>query len=286
MEKIIVAYVPVLHEGYRRFFEKYAEEGVIDLYIFGEGLIAEFDQLRKEVRQLPPEEMAKAVRALGIFSSVRVANAALIQALRDAGIGFIMPDDDVSRELGRRYLLVPAEYDRSVFLRWDKTKALEEREVAADEIISVADFDQRVMTLGHFMAGQATNLWRRVGAAIVKDGEVVLAGYNRQIPSPYTPYYEGDARGLFKKGLHIELTTDEHAESWLIGRAARSRDIGLEGADLYVTTFPCPPCAKLVASAGFKRVFFAEGYAMLDGDRVLRNAEIQIVRVKMKNPAS
>ena len=38
MKKIILAYIPVLHQGYRQFFEKYVSE-VQTLYILGNELI-------------------------------------------------------------------------------------------------------------------------------------------------------------------------------------------------------------------------------------------------------
>ena len=112
---------------------------------------------------------------------------------------------------------------------------------------------------------------------------MLLAAHNTQVPSPRTPYYEGDPRMFFKRGLHFELTTDDHAERRLIAEAAR-RGIALEGSDLFVTTFPCPPCGKQVAHTGFRRCYFAEGYAVLDSERILRDNSIEIIRVEMKNP--
>jgi len=66
----------------------------------------------------------------------------------------------------------------------------------------------------------------------------------------------------------------------LIGRAARS-GTALDGADLYVSTFPCPGCARLVAEAGFRRCFFAGPYAVLDGDDVLRAAGVELIWVDL-----
>ena len=83
---------------------------------------------------------------------------------------------------------------------------------------------------------------------------------------------------FFKKGRHIELTTDQHAESVVISEAAK-KGIALEGADLYMSTFPCPPCAKLVAAAGIRRCYFSSGYAMLDGERILKDRGVEIIRV-------
>jgi dCMP deaminase len=48
---------------------------------------------------------------------------------------------------------------------------------------------------------------------------------------------------------------------------------------MYVTDFPCPPCAKLIAVAGVERLYFREGYAVLDGQDVLAAAGVDLVRV-------
>ncbi len=48
---------------------------------------------------------------------------------------------------------------------------------------------------------------------------------------------------------------------------------------MYVTDFPCPPCAKLIAAAGVERVYFRDGYAVLDGEDVLREAGVELLRV-------
>src|SRR5262249_13091419 len=94
----------------------------------------------------------------------------------------------------------------------------------------------------------------------------------------YAPYIQGDPRNDFSRGVHIELSTAIHAEAVIVGRAARF-GTSLDGADLYVSTFPCPGCARLVAEAGFRRCFFAGPYAMRDGDRVLGAAGVELIWV-------
>jgi dCMP deaminase len=64
----------------------------------------------------------------------------------------------------------------------------------------------------------------------------------------------------------------------LVARAAQ-QGRSLAGADLYVSTFPCPGCARLVAEAGFRRCFFAGPYAVLDGEDVLRAAGVALIWV-------
>lgn len=275
MNKVILAYVPVLHQGYWNFFAKYPSS---ELYIFGDELISKFDYLRKDVRRILPALTAKAVKSWAIFKEVNIASEAMLWLLNSKGVSVTMPDDDISREVARLYLSGCSVEFVSVFLRWDRTRVLEENEVQPDRVVLFDSFVYETMQAAVVQAQKATNLWRQVGAVAVRDGKVLLSAYNTQVPSSYTPYFEGDPRMFFKRGVNLELTTDEHAESVIVGEAA-ARGIPLRGADLFITTFPCPPCAKLVARTGFRRLYFAGGYAKLDGERNLRERGVEIIRV-------
>jgi dCMP deaminase len=78
--------------------------------------------------------------------------------------------------------------------------------------------------------------------------------------------------------VRADLSTAIHAEASVVGRAARY-GISLDGAELYVTTFPCPACARLIAEAGFRRCYFSGAYSVLDGDGILHAAGIELVWV-------
>lgn len=279
MKKIILAYVPVLHQGYRQFFEKHASQARI-LYLWGEELIQEFDHLsRKDVRALASEQVKCAIQSWHLFPEVHIANHKTLNDIRSMKSIIIMPNEDECRELAEKYLdgcLV--EFD-SVFLRWDKSRSITQKEVSCDRVVPFEGFVAEMLSYAAKEAKKASNWWRQVGAVIARGQEILLAGYNRQVPSPRMPYIEGDPRSFFKKGLHIELTTDMHAEARLISEAAM-KGISIQGTDLYITTFPCPTCAKLVAYSGIKRCYFKSGYAVLDGERILRSQEVEIIFVK------
>ncbi len=279
MRKIILAYVPVLHRGYWQFFEKYVSQ-VQALYLFGEELIQEFDHLsRKDIRALSPLQVKQAIQSWCIFPEVLVADYRALKDIQSIGAVVIMPNEDECRELATKYLDgCHIEFD-SVFLRWDKSRSIVQEEVSCDRIVPFAGFVSEMMSLAFKESQKASNWWRQVGAVIARDGEVLLTGYNRQVPSPRMPYIEGDARSFFKKGLHIELTTDHHAESRLVSEAAR-KGISIDGSDLYITNFPCPPCSKIIAYSGIRRCYFTSGYAMLDGERILRSRGVEIILVK------
>jgi dCMP deaminase len=129
-------------------------------------------------------------------------------------------------------------------------------------------------------AGRSSDWWRQVGAVAVRDGVVLDVTHNEHRPTEYSPYVNGDPRNDFRRGVHLELSTAIHAEALLVARAAR-QGRSLHGADLYVSTFPCPGCARLIAEAGFRRCLFAGPYAVLDGEQVLRAAGVVLVWVDL-----
>jgi len=148
----------------------------------------------------------------------------------------------------------------------------------SDEQITREEFHQRMMKHAGEEANKSSDIWRHVGAAIVSKGEIIRM-FNQHLPSPHTPYVNGDPRNNFHKGDHIEMSSAIHAEAAMISEAART-GTKLEGADMYVTTFPCPPCAKLIARSGIKNLYYGEGYGVLDGEEVLKAAGVKIIFVE------
>jgi dCMP deaminase len=127
-------------------------------------------------------------------------------------------------------------------------------------------------------AGASIDWWRQVGAALrLADGELMSAT-NVHTPHPLTPYAVGDPRANLYKGVGLELSTATHAEAGLIARAAR-KGKATKGGVMFVSDFPCPPCAKLIAGAGIAKLYYVEGYAVLDGQDVLETAGVEIVQL-------
>jgi len=284
MMKNIVAYVPVLHKGYFDFFSKHAPQADY-LFVVGRELIAEVDHLRKDLRALEPEQAVQGIRGWGIFKGyVALLDHAAIEALASNRAPLVMPNEEISRHIGGKYFSGnDIEYDSVFFLRWDPEKVLAQRPPGCTHRTSAEDFDREVMRSAFREAELSSDWWRHVGAILLRDKEPIFVAHNRHLPSEHTPYIVGDPRSNFKKGLNIELSTAAHAEVQIIGEAAR-RGISTEGCSLYVTTFPCPPCAKLVALSGIKTLYYSTGYAMLDGEEDLRRHGVEIVYVEMESP--
>lgn len=91
---------------------------------------------------------------------------------------------------------------------------------------------------------------KQVGCIIVKDGRVISIGYNGTPPG-WENKCEGD------DGKTIPEVS--HAEENAVGKLAKSHESG-EGASCFLTAAPCLPCAKLLATAGIKEVYYGELY--------------------------
>ncbi len=276
MSEAVLAYVPVLHEGYRRFLAAHGPGRA--LYLIGPGLHAEQRPLAKDIRALDAAHAAAAIEAWAICASVTVLDEAGALALAEAGPALIAPAEDVSYAVVERFFArCDVRYD-TVFLRWDKTRTAALLRAEAPPAPEGDEALAELSAAAAAAAGQSVDWWRRVGAAIRFADGTVAAACNEHLPHPLAAYAAGDPRANFYKGVALELSTAEHAEARLIAAAAREGR-STEGALMYVTDFPCPPCAKLIAGAGVARVYFREGYAVLDGEDVLRRAGVELLQV-------
>ena len=107
----------------------------------------------------------------------------------------------------------------------------------------------------------------RTGASVLK-----------HLPTDYHLSTFGDPRSNFDKGERLDIYTSIHGESDLVAKAA-SKGISLKGTSIYVSTFPCSNCARLLAEAGVKKVFYEKGYSRLDAENVLNAYGVEIILV-------
>jgi len=275
--KILILYMPVLHEGYRRLLEKHLDADA--WYLIGNDLAGEFTHVAKEIRQLPPEFIAVALRAWYPMKQVVVLTQKEVPEIQHSKASIVTHDEDVTCGVVEKYFVAHPVRFESWYLRRDRKKSLAEEPVVPDSEITTDEFHQRHLLLAE-AEGQKSPVWlRQVGALAMRDGEVLIAVHNHPLPSSHTPYALGDPRDNFKKGIHIELSTDLHAEAAIVSIAASRKDLCLAGADVYVPPFPCPPCANSLAPTKIKRLFYRDGYTALEGADMLRAHGIEIIRV-------
>lgn len=269
----IVAFVPVLHQGYIDFFKKYPNS----LYILGADIHNDYTSITRDLRVINPDIVKTSVQALGIFREVSVVTKEDLGKISVETI--IMPDEDVSHDIAEKFLQGKDVIFVKTFLRWDKQISTTEFVIPPDRTISAEELDREFMAEALKAGQRSADWWRQVGAVLVKDGKILYSAFNANMPSRFYVDTFGDPRSNFDAGVRIDLVTTIHAEANIIARAARD-GVSLAGSDIFVSTFPCPTCARLIVEAGLKRVYYNKGYSLLDAENILKGAGVEIVLVE------
>ena len=275
--KQVLLYLPVVHAGHQAFFARHADAA--EVLLLGTGFKAEFKSLAKDIRALPPELSARFLQVMLPGTPVRVVEPADLPAALTADT-LVLPDEDVTRQLVEEQQLGANRdvvFDKT-FLRWDREWSQAQRPAAFDGAVKPAELPAHLLTRAKDLAGHSSDWWRQVGAIAWRGERILGEAWNRHCPTEYAPYTDGDPRDSFSRGVRADLSTAIHAEASVVASAARD-GVPLGGAELYVTTFPCPACARLIAGSGFRRCYFSGGYSVLDGESVLRAAGVELLWV-------
>ena len=140
----------------------------------------------------------------------------------------------------------------------------------------------------------------RVGAIITKDDRVISIGYNgtpagwsneceeiefiednedldypMMISQGYIFGTDKDTAGWVRRKTKPEVI---HAEANAVAKLARSSESG-DGASMYTTHSPCFNCAKLIYTAGIKKVFYSEEYRNTDGINFLKKCNVEVEQI-------
>jgi dCMP deaminase len=142
-------------------------------------------------------------------------------------------------------------------------------------------WDEYFMEITHLVAKRSTCLRRIVGAVLVRDKKILTTGYNGA-PSGLEHCL---GLGCIRSELNIpssekhELCRGIHAEQNVIIQAAY-HGVSINGATLYVTTFPCSICAKMIINAGIVKVIYDSGYDDNLSKKMLKEAGIELKILK------
>lgn len=277
MSKNVIVYIPVLHDGYRKLLDLHKDANTV--FVWGKTLISEVDYLQKEIRALDPDLIVKSIRGWGLSAEVKLLEVDNLKEAIDSADELVLPNDDISHLLVEKYLMGKKVCYENIFLRWDRQNSVRKNKIANDQTVTEDEFSRMMIQKAETESEKSSDWWRRVGSVVIKNGEVLLVGHNHHVPSEHTPYIDGDPRNGFHKGEYLELSTAMHAEAGIIAEAAR-RGISLSGCDIYVTVFPCPPCAKLIAYSGIKKIYYKDGYGVLDGEGIMKEKGVEIIQVQ------
>jgi dCMP deaminase len=275
--KQVLLYLPVVHAGHEAFFARHADAA--EVLVLGAGFRARYKSLAKDIRALPPARAARFLQLMLPGTPVRVIEPGDLPAAVTAPV-LALPDEDITRSLAAEHRLGEGRelvFDQT-FLRWDREWSQARRPAGFDGKLAVGDLPGPLVARARELAGRSSDWWRQVGAIAWRGEEVLGAAWNHHCPTEYAPYVDGDPRDGFSRGVRADLSTAIHAEASLVAQAARAGR-SLAGADLYVTTFPCPACARLIAESGFRRCYFTGPYSVLEGDKVLQAAGVELLWV-------
>nr|WP_053367201.1 ComE operon protein 2 [Bacillus sp. FJAT-27245] len=114
-------------------------------------------------------------------------------------------------------------------------------------------WDQYFMAQSHLLALRSTCTRLTVGATIVRDKRIIAGGYNGSIAGGE----HCTDHGCYVIDHHCVRTI--HAEMNALLQCAKF-GVPTDGAEIYVTHFPCLQCSKALIQAGIKTVYYATDY--------------------------
>lgn len=157
------------------------------------------------------------------------------------------------------------------------------------------NFDGMFMEMAETVSKMSRAERAKVGALLVRDGNVLAFGFNgtpsgfdnRCEEVEFVLDQEAEPEEVMlnfgftktKAGWMRNRTKREvlHAESNAISKIARSTQSS-EGATLYVTMSPCFECSKQIIQAGIKKIVYAQQYRDTTPITFLRKANIEVVK--------
>ncbi|MDR3559647.1 MAG: deaminase [Candidatus Pacebacteria bacterium] len=280
-KKILIALVPVIHIKYLELFKKYPDH----LYILDDTILKKWDKfenLKRDLRTIDQETICNFVKKSGLVKKIDLLKPDKLKDITDPkeDSPIVMPNEDVSHWFAEKFLQDKKVKFENVFLRWNRPVSTQELEVSSDRITTQEKAHQELIGKADELKEKSANWWRQIGALVTDaKGSIILSAFNRHVPTQENMAVYGDLRMCFDAGENHHLSNSIHAEASLIGKAAKD-GISLNNTNLYVTTFPCPTCAKLVAEAGIKKVYYQSGYSLSDAEDILKNAGVEIILVK------
>lgn len=140
-----------------------------------------------------------------------------------------------------------------------------------------------LMDLAKDISKRSTCAKIKVGAIIVKEGRIVLVGYNGSAPGREhcEDHFDGSKPNwnTFLKEHHIwSIKNELHAEINAIIFAAK-HGISIDNCTMYITHMPCTICSKYIVQSGIRKVYYNKDYdGITDCDIFVENF-VEVIRV-------
>jgi len=278
MKKALFVYMPVVHAGIVEYLQDNPETTIVLLDNRKAQTVNKY--LERDIRALSAQEIQVALEGYG-YAQVLIADQFNVASLLGSFTELVIPQDEVIEDFLQQFAPKVSATTISLFVRWTKNISSVEHKVPSDRIISEDDFTKDMLDKLELTAQKSPDWWRQIAAALVVDGQIISSGYNAHSPSSHSLEINGDPRSNFDAGQGAGIYTSIHAEAAALAHAAKL-GVSTNGADAYVTTFPCPTCARSLVAAGISRVFYRDGYSLLDAEQILKDAAVEIILVEKK----
>jgi len=278
MKTALYIYVPVVHTGVLAVLDAHKE---VPVWLLdnekGKGENVYFE---RDMRALPARLIKTELEALG-YTNVRVVAHDELRELTRTIEELIVSNDEIVEFFVQKYIPEVKTSTISTFLRWTKQISTTEFEVPPQRVITTDELHNEILNMLAGEAEKSSDWWRQIAAMLAKDGTPIATTHNEHLPTAHAVFINGDPRSNLDAGQGPGVYTSIHAEAAAIAEAAKN-GVSTDGADAYVTTFPCPTCARLLVKSGVKKVYYRNGYSLLDAEEILTGAGVEIILVKEK----
>lgn len=119
------------------------------------------------------------------------------------------------------------------------------------------------------------------GAVLAEKNKPVILAHNAVLPYETYSALHGSLREINKSPAGDQNFYDtNHAEIELLEKARRRR-VGLRGKTLYVTTFPCPSCSRILSRTELSAIVYSLPYSDNYGINLLTKSGIKIKQISL-----
>lgn len=140
-------------------------------------------------------------------------------------------------------------------------------------------FDKLMISKAHDMVNKSNCWLDPAGSVFVRDRKILVSSTSTSYKNSKCSMININFNEIFlDKGERMNFCVATHSEIVGISKA-KEMGISLDGADIYITKFPCKPCAIALIDAGIKSIFFeAPSYGCKDVKFLMDN-NVRLVKV-------
>ena len=272
---VIIGTFAIIHIGYLDILDKYQDANI---YIVSDQLAQKLYKLEIDLRKMP---IAKVISLLSSLNrNIYTLTEDNIDEIKKYN-QIILIEDNVIGEFKKKYLADhPNLIIENGFFYHPQENVFSTQEKNIDLLKNYDEKDVQLMKQALVLANESGCFWRQVASFIVKDDKILYQAYNQMLPNKDECYKIGCIRDDIEPGTQTEYCSVIHAEANCIAQAARN-GVSLKDTSIYVTVFPCPACAKLIATSGIKKCFYNTGWANFDGELVMKAAGLEIIKIDL-----